>query len=115
VINWLTKKGKDRVGAALLDREIIYVFPVDLGLVGVGYVLFLGRSLLLIWCVRIGLVLPKVTNKLGVDTNRASTGAHDVLGERPCPISTDGGWVGHGLAGAEDANEEIFRRSHTPQ
>jgi hypothetical protein len=58
------------------------------------------------------LVLPEVTNKLSVDANRASTSAHDVSGERPCPIGTDSGLVGHGLMGAEDANKDIFV-SHT--
>jgi hypothetical protein len=104
----LELRGKDRVDVTLLDREVICVFPVDLGLVGVGYVLFLDRFLLLVRNVRPGLVLPEVTNKLGVDADRASNDAHDVLGERPSLVGADDGCVGHGLAGAEDTNEEIF-------
>jgi hypothetical protein len=104
--------GKDRVDVTLFDREVVCVFPVDLRLVGVGYILFLDRFLLLIRNVRADLVLPEVTNKLGVDADRAGNDAHDVLGERPCLVGADDGCVGRGLAGAKDSNEEIFG-SHT--
>ena len=49
----------------LLDRGIVGVFPVELGLVGgLGHVLFLGLVLLLIRFVCVLLVIPEVTNEL---------------------------------------------------
>ena len=62
--------GKDRVDVILLNREIVGVFPVGLGLVGcLGHVPFLELVLLLIRCVCALLVILEVINKLGVDIN----------------------------------------------
>jgi len=85
------------------------VFPIYLGLVGgLGNVLLLGLVLLLIGCVRAGLVLLEVTNEFRVDTDRASDNAHDVLCECPGFVGTNDGGVGHFLARTEGTNEEIF-------
>ena len=65
------RKGSSRRHSA--GREDVCVFLVDLGLVDVGYILFLGGFLLLIRRFHVGLVLPEVTNKPGSDANRPAT------------------------------------------
>jgi len=61
------------VGTALLDREIVGVFPIDLGFVngGLSRVLFLGCVLVLIRCIHAGPVVLGIANKFCVDTDRA--------------------------------------------
>jgi hypothetical protein len=105
----LELRGEDRVDVTLLDREIVGVFPIDLGLVGgFGDVLFLGLVLLLIGRVRAGLVLLEVANEFRVDTDGAGDDAHDVLGERSGLVGADDGGVGHRLTRTENTDEEFF-------
>jgi len=97
--------GKDRVDIALLDREVVGVFPVDLGFVGgLGHILFLWLILVLVRRVRAGFVVLEIANEFGVDTNRAGNDAHDVLGEGPSFVGADDRSVGHGLARAKNAD-----------
>jgi len=105
----LELRRKDCVDIALLDRKVVGVFPIYLRLVGgLGNVLFLGLVLLLIGCVRAGLVFLEVTNEFRVDTDRTGDNAHDVLGERPGLVGTNNGGVGHCLARTKDTDEEVF-------
>ena len=102
-------RGKDRVDVSLLDREVVGVFPVHLRPAGgLGDVLFLGLCLSLIGCVRAGLVLLEVANEFGVDTNRTSDDAHEILSKRAGLVGTNDGGVCHSLARAENTNEEVF-------
>jgi len=101
--------GKDPIDVTLFDREVVCVFPIDLGLVDdLSHILFLRLFLFLIGGVRTGLVILEVANELGVDTDRTGDDAHDVLSERSSLVGADDGGVGHGLAGTEDANEQFF-------
>ena len=77
----LQLRREDCVDVVLFDREIVGVFAIYLGLVSVGDILFLGLILLLIGCVRAGLVLLEVVDEFGMDTDGAGDDAHDVLGE----------------------------------
>ena len=79
-----------------------------MGLVSVGDVLFLGLILLLIGCVRAGLVLLEIADEFGVDTDRASDDAHDVLGEHSGLVGADYGGVCHRLTRTENMNEELL-------
>jgi hypothetical protein len=60
----LELRREDCVGVPLLDREIVSVFPIALGLVG-----GLGHVLLLVRCVRECLVLLEVANKFRMDAD----------------------------------------------
>jgi len=52
----------------------------------------------------------EMTNELAVDTNGASDDTHDILGQCTGLVCANDGGIRHGLAGAEDADEEIFLR-----
>ena len=69
------------------DREV-GGFPIDLWLISsLSHVLFQGLVLLLIGCIRAGLVLLEVTNELRVNTYPAGDDAHDILSEH-CSLVT---------------------------
>jgi len=104
----LQLRREDRVDVVLFDRKIVGVFAIHLELVGVGGILFLGLILLLIGCVRAGLVLLEVVDEFGMDADGAGDDAHDVLGERSGLVGADNGGVCHRLTRTEDTNEEIF-------
>ena len=105
----LQMRREDRVDVVLFDGEIVGVFTICLGLIGgIGDVLFLGLVLLLIGCVRAGLVLLEVADEFGMDTDGASDDAHDVLGERSGLVGADYGGVCHSLTRTKDTNEEFF-------
>ena len=100
---------KDCIDVALLGREVISLFPIDLRLVGsLGQVLILGLVLLLSWCVRAGLVVLEIANEFRVNPDRAGDDAHDVLSERSSLVGANDGSVGHGQAGAKNANEQLL-------
>lgn len=58
--------------------------------------------------VRASGVLGETVGELKVDSDGASDDRHLVLGERTGLVGADDGSVGHGLAGAEDADEEVL-------
>jgi len=61
----LRLSGEDGIDVVSFDREIVGVFVIHLGLISsTGDVLFLGLTLLLIGCVRTGLVLLKLRMNL---------------------------------------------------
>jgi len=104
----LQLRREDRVDVVLFDREIVGVFAIYLGLVGIGDILFLGLILLLIGCVRAGLVLLEVADEFGTDIDGAGDDTHDVLGERSGLVGADNGGVCYHLTRTENTNEEFF-------
>ena len=85
------------------------MLPVHLWFIGdLGDVLFLGLLLLLIGCVRTGLVLLEVADKFGMNSNRSSDDTHDILCERAGLVGTDDGVIRHRLTGTESTDKKVL-------
>jgi hypothetical protein len=57
-----------------------------------------------------GLVVFEFAHEFGVDADGACDHGHDVAGESTGLVGADDGRVGHRLAGAQDAHQEVFFR-----
>ena len=78
------------VDVSLFDGKVIRMASVRLWFVhDLGGVLFLGLVLLLIGCVRAGLVLFEIADELGVNSGRSRGGARDILREYAGFAGTD--------------------------